>query len=405
MHPQFAPRYHRPMLVRFFLALRAAGLKPGVGELLTLVEAVRAGHARGSVDAFHALARVCLVKHEADYDRYDHAFRAWFEGAAAVLPELLGRLPEDWLRADLERAFGAEERARIEALGGWAALVQALAERLAEQRERHQGGARWIGTAGTSPFGHAGFHPEGVRRGGPGRHARAVKVWEQRAFRDLDDHGPLETRDFALALRRLRRLARAGADVELDLEGTIDGTARSAGRLDLRFRPERHNAIKVLLLLDVGGSMDAHVRLCARLSSAARSEFRHLEHRYFHNCLYERVWRDGARRGDAWQSTADLLDRHPADWRVIFVGDASTSPHELTVPGGSVEHDNAEAGVVWLGRAIARWPHAVWLNPVVEAKWEWTPSIGIVRELVGGRMFPLSLDGLARATDQLRVRR
>jgi uncharacterized protein with von Willebrand factor type A (vWA) domain len=393
------------MFVRFFLALRAAGLKPGVGELLTLVEAVKAGHASGSIDAFHTLARACLVKNEADYDRYDRAFAAWFDGVGGVLPDFLASVPADWLRPELLREFSDAERAAIEALGGWDVLMKTLAERMAEQQGRHQGGNRWIGTAGTSPFGNAGYNPEGVRIGGQGRQGRAVKVWEQRAFRNLDDQQQLGTRDIALALRRLRRFAREGAAEELDLDGTIEGTARNAGWLDLRFRPERHNAIKVLLLLDVGGSMDEHVRLCETLFSAARSEFKHLEHFYFHNCLYERVWRDNTRRWSEWQSTWDLLHRYPADWRVVFVGDASMSPHEIVVPGGSVEHHNEEAGAVWLGRALAQWPRVAWLNPVPEAHWEWTPSIGMVRELVGGRMFPLTLDGLTRATDSLRARR
>jgi uncharacterized protein with von Willebrand factor type A (vWA) domain len=390
------------MLIRFFLALRSAGLTPGVGEFLQLLAALRAGLARGSIDEFHALARMALVKDETRFDLFDRVFGAWFAGVDALAPDLLADLPQDWLRRQAELLLSDEEKARIQSLGGWDELMRTLRERLEEQRERHQGGNRWIGTGGTSPFGNSGFNPEGVRIGGEGGQRRAVKVWERREYRNLDDQAQLGTRNIALALRKLRRFAREGVPELLDLPGTIEGTARSGGMLDLRFQPERRNAVKILLLLDIGGSMDEHVRLCESLFTAARSEFRHLEHFYFHNCLYERVWRDNRRRWSEWQPLPDLLHKYPADWRVVIVGDASMSPHEILVPGGSVEHHNEEPGAQWMQRLLAVYHRAVWLNPIAEAQWEWTPSIGILRELMGGRMFPLSLDGLDRAIARLK---
>lgn len=391
------------MLIRFFLALRTAGLKPGVGELLHLLAGVRAGLAEGSIDRFHALARTALVKDETQFDRFDRVFGAWFAGADALAPELLAELPQDWLKRQAELLLSDEEKARIEALGGWEALMQALRERLEQQQGRHEGGNRWIGTAGTSPFGHAGFNPEGVRIGGTGKQRRAVKVWERREYRNLDDHAPLGTRQMALALRKLRRFAREGVPDRLDLPGTIDGTARQGGLLDLRFQPERRNAVKILLFLDIGGSMDEHVRACEALFSAAKSEFRHLEHFYFHNCLYERVWRDNRRRWSEWTPLPEILHKYPADWRVVIVGDASMSPHEVLVPGGSVEHHNEEPGLAWMQRLLAVYHRAAWINPVPEEQWEWTPSIGILREAMGGRMFPLTLDGLDRAIARLKT--
>jgi uncharacterized protein len=390
------------VLIRFFLALRSAGLKPGIAEFLQLVDALRAGLAESSIDRFHSLARACLVKDETRFDLYDRVFAAYFHGVDSLSPDLLADLPQEWLRKQAELLLSDEEKARIEAMGGWEALMKALQERLAEQRERHQGGSRWIGTGGTSPFGNSGFNPEGIRIGGGARQGRAVKVWEQRAYRNLDDQLLLGTRNIALALRKLRRFAREGAADELDLDGTVRDTARNAGWLDLRFRPERHNAVKILLFLDIGGSMDAHVRTCEELFSAARAEFKHLEHFYFHNCLYERVWRDNARRWSEWQPTADVLHKYPADYRVIFVGDASMSPHEIVQPGGSVEHWNEEAGSAWMKRVLDVYARAVWLNPVPQHEWDYTPSIGILREIVGERMFPLTLDGLGRAIERLR---
>ncbi|MBL8297460.1 MAG: VWA domain-containing protein [Rhodanobacteraceae bacterium] len=392
------------MLIRFFLWLRSQGLKPGINELLALLDALRAGFSRLSLDEFHLLARICLIKDETQFDRYDRAFGLFFNGVDAAAQQLYGAIPEEWLRRELERVFTPEEKAAIEALGGLQKLLDELQRRLAEQQERHQGGSRWIGTGGTSPFGHSGYNPEGVRIGGRSGQRRAVKVWEQRQFRNLDDTRELGTRDIKLALRALRRLARTGAEQELDLDGTIRATARNAGWLDLKLRPERHNAVKVLLLLDIGGSMDDHVRICEELFSAARSEFKHLQHFYFHNFIYERIWRDNSRRWDVHQSTLDLMHTYAADYKLVIVGDASMSPYEITEAGGSIEHHNPEAGAVWLGRLTELYRRAVWLNPVEPSRWEWTPSIGITRELMQGRMYPLTLAGLNDAVDVLRGR-
>ena len=390
------------MLIRFLLTLKAAGLKPSVTEYLALLGALRAGHARLSLEEFHALARTCLVKDESKYDLYDRAFAAYFNAIEGVAGGLDADVPLEWLRQQSELLLTEEEKAAIAALGGWDELMRTLAERLREQTGRHEGGSRWIGTAGTSPFGAHGYNPEGIRIGGSGGERRAVKVWEQRAFRNLDDHVELGSRNIALALRKLRRFAREGAAEELDLDGTIRDTARNAGLLELKFRPERHNAVKVLLFLDVGGSMDEHVRLCEELFSAARGEFKHLEHFYFHNCLYERVWRDNARRYTEWIPTLELAHKYPADYRVIFVGDASMSPHEILMPGGSIEHWNEESGETWVRRLLEVYPRAVWLNPVPEPDWGYTPSIQVLRSLMGERMFPLTLDGLSRAIEKLR---
>jgi hypothetical protein len=390
------------LLIRFFFALRAAGLRPSVTEFLALLDAVGAGLARGSVASFYTLARSALVKDETRYDVFDRAFAAWFEGADALVPALDAAIPRDWLARQAELWLTDEEKARIEALGGLDALLRALAERLAEQRERHEGGRRYVGTAGTSPFGAYGYNPEGIRIGGASRQGRAVKIWERREFRDLDPDEALSPRNVALALRRLRRFAREGAAEELDLDATIRDTARNAGSLDLRFRPERRNAVKLLLLLDIGGSMDAHVRECEALFAAARSEFRHLEHWYFHNCPYERVWRDNARRFSETTPTTELLHKYGPDWRVVLVGDATMSPGEITRAGGSIEHWNAEPGAAWLARIAAQWPRSVWLNPVAADAWRYTPSIELIEGLLGGRMFPMTLDGLTRAMDRLR---
>jgi uncharacterized protein len=300
-----------------------------------------------------------------------------------------------------DRLWTEEEKQRVEALGGWDELLDTLRRRLAEQKERHEGGGKWIGTGGTSPFGHGGFNPEGIRIGGEGGQGRAVKVWESRDYRNLDEGVELGTRNLKMALRRLRRFAREGAAEELDLAGTIDATARNAGLLDLKLVPERRNAVKLLLLLDVGGSMDAHVRICEELFSAARAEFKHLEYYYFHNFPYERFWKDNRRRFSAVTSTTSLLRTFNPDYRVVFVGDATMSPYEILQPGGSVEHWNEEAGSVWMGRISAHFPRLVWLNPESQDRWNWTPSVGIARDLVGGRMFPLTLHGLDAAMREL----
>ena len=391
------------MLVRFFFELRTAGVPVSTPEFLALLAALDARVAEGSAQDFYYLARACLVKDERHYDRFDRVFARIFQGAEQAFARLAASVPAEWLQSLAARAFSEAERRRIEALGGWEQLLETLRERLREQQQRHAGGNRWIGTGGTSPFGTGGFNPEGIRIGGRGHGARrAVKVWEQREYRNFDDTVELGTRNLKLALRKLRRFAREGAREELDLEGTIDATARNGGLLDLKLVPERHNAIKVLLFLDVGGSMDGHVRICEELFSAARSEFRHLESFYFHNFLYENLWKDNQRRGATHIPTGRVLRTYGRDYRVILVGDAAMSPYEIVQPGGSIEHWNPEAGAVWMQRLCAAWPRLVWLNPEDPRRWTYSPSVRITRELVGGRMFPLTLAGLDEAIRELR---
>jgi uncharacterized protein len=390
------------VLVRFFFGLRAAGVPVSITEFLTLLAALEARIAAVSAQDFYYLARACLVKDERHYDRFDRVFAQVFEGAERLFAQLLADVPGEWLQRCSARVFAAEERRRIQALGGWERLLEALRERLREQSSRHAGGERWIGTGGTSPFGADGYHPEGIRIGGRSRERRAVKVWERREYRNLDDTVELGTRNLKLALRRLRQFAREGAPDELDLEGTIDATARNGGLLDLRLVPQRHNTVKVLLFLDVGGSMDDHVRICEELFSAARSEFKHLEYFYFHNCLYEGVWKDNQRRFEALIPTERVLRSYGRDYRVILVGDASLSPFEIVQPGGSIEHWNPESGAVWMQRLCGAFPRLVWLNPLDPARWAHTPSTSLMRELVQERMFPLTLAGLDRAIAELR---
>ena len=391
------------MLVCFFFQLRAAGIPVSITEFLALLTALGARVARTSALDFYHLARACLVKDERHYDRFDRVFARVFQGAEHRFAQLLAEVPADWLRALATRVLSAEEKRSIEALGGWDKLLDTLRQRLREQHERHEGGSRWIGTGGSSPFGAGGFNPQGIRIGQQGsRERRAVKVWERREYRNFDDTVELGTRNLKLALRKLRWFARAGAAEELDLDGTIDATARNGGLLDLKLVPERHNAVKVLLFLDVGGSMDDHVRVCEELFSAARSEFKHLEHFYFHNFLYENVWRDNRRRFEALIPTEQVLRTYGRDYRVILVGDATLSPDEIVQPGGSIEHWNAEAGAVWLQRLCASFPRLVWLNPEDAARWAHTPSVRITRQLLGGRMFPLSVAGLDLAISELR---
>ncbi|MEK0081942.1 vWA domain-containing protein [Benzoatithermus flavus] len=390
------------MLVDFFLKLRAYGLPVTLRELLDLLSALEARVIQGSIEDFYALARLCLVKDETHYDRFDLAFRDFFEGVQS-LAEILGEIPYEWLRKEAERLLSEEEKARIESLGGFEELMRTLAQRLAEQEQRHQGGSRMIGTAGTSPFGAYGYNPEGVRIGQDrSRHRRAVKVWDERQFRNLADDVEVGTRNLKVALRKLRRFARTGAPEELDLEGTVAGTARNAGLLDLHLRPERRNAIKVLMFFDVGGSMDDHVRIVEELFSAARSEFKHLEYFYFHNCLYEWVWRDNRRRFDQRIPTVELLRTFGADYKVVFVGDATMSPYEITYAGGANEHWNEEPGAKWLTRVRETWRKCVWLNPQPEDWWEAHESIRIIRHLLEGRMYPLTLNGLDAAIRELR---
>ncbi|HEX7060955.1 MAG TPA: VWA domain-containing protein [Woeseiaceae bacterium] len=382
------------MLIRFFFMLRQGGLNPSITELLTLLEALQRGNAGQSVEDFYFLARTCLVKDETRFDLFDRIFKAYADGLDGEV-RAFADLPAAWLEQEAELWLSDEERARIRSLGGFERLMEALQERLQEQQERHEGGSKWIGTAGTSPFGAFGYNPEGVRIGQPAsRHRRAVKVWEQREFRNLDDTVELGTRNIKLALRKLRRFAREGAAEELDLEDTIDSTARNAGVLDVRMVPERHNAVKVLLCLDIGGSMEDHVQICEELFSAARSEFKHLEYFYFHNFVYESLWKDNRRRHDERMSTRAITQKYGADYKLVFVGDATMSPYEIVYPGGSVEHWNEEPGAVWLKRLLDTYPRAIWLNPEPEERWPYTPSIKLTRELMDDRMYPLTLAGL-----------
>ncbi|HKU88697.1 MAG TPA: VWA domain-containing protein [Steroidobacteraceae bacterium] len=393
------------MLVRFFTDLRAGGVPATLPEFLVLLEGLDARLAALSPEDFYYLARTALVKDERHFDRFDRVFARHFAGAEDFFQKLMSELPEDWLRQIGERLFSAEEKARVEGLGGWQKLIETLKQRLREQQERHEGGSKWIGTGGTSPFGHGGFNPEGVRIGSQsGRHGRAAKIWEAREYRNLDGESGLGTRNIKMALRRLRRFAREGAPEELDLDGTIQSTARNAGILDLRMQAERRNAVKLLLLLDVGGSMDPHVRQCEELFSAARAEFKHLEYFYFHNFLYERLWKDNRRRFDAITDTRALFRTFHHDYHVVFVGDATMSPYEIEQPGGSVEHWNEESGRTWMLRFASHFPRLVWLNPEPEDRWKWTASIGITRELIGGRMFALTIDGIDGAMYELRRR-
>ncbi|MCC7485554.1 MAG: VWA domain-containing protein [Burkholderiales bacterium] len=384
------------MLIEFFLKVKQGGVPVSVREFLTLLTALERRVAFGSLDDFYCLARVALVKDEKYYDRFDRVFAAYFKGIVEA-EELTVEIPEAWLRKLAAKILTDEEKKLVESLGGWERLMATLRRRLAEQKGRHQGGGKWIGTAGTSPYGAHGYNPEGVRIGQPeSRHRRAVKVWDRREFRNLDDTVELGTRNIKVALKRLRRFARTGAPEELDLDDTIRSTAKNAGWLDLKLVPERHNAVKVLLFLDVGGSMDDHVRVCEQLFSAARAEFKHLEYFYFHNFLYERVWRDNRRRATERMATWEVLHTYPHDYKVIFVGDATMSPYEIVYPGGSVEHTNEEAGSVWLGRLLAVYHNTIWLNPQPESVWDYHESIRITREVLGERMFPLTLEGLDR---------
>ena len=390
------------MLVRFFFLLRGAGVPVSITELLTLLEALKAGLGDLSAERFYYLARTCLVKDERYYDRYDKAFAAHFKGAEDLFALLQRELPQDWLAKMAEREFTDAEKAEIEALGGWENLMETLRKRLEEQKERHQGGNKWIGTAGTSPFGAYGFNPEGVRAGqAGGRNRSAVKVWDKREFANLDDKVELGTRNIKMALRRLRRFARRGAPDELALADTIDATARSGGWLDIKMQAERHNVVKVLLLLDIGGSMDDHVKTCEELFSAARSEFKHLEHYYFHNFTYEALWRDNRRRYNEHMGTVEVMRTYGTDYKLILVGDATMSPYEITQPGGSVEHWNAEAGSVWLQRLLKHYPKFAWINPQPQQRWRHTASIEMTRELLEGRMYPLTLAGLDDAIGAL----
>ena len=385
------------MFVDFFHELKTAGVPVTLREYLTLMEAMEKDLAGRRVEDFYYLARAALVKDERNLDKFDRVFGHVFKGLELLSEALSADIPAAWLKKLAEKYLTEEEKREIEAIGGLDKLLELLRQRMKEQKGRHQGGNKWIGTAGTSPFGAYGYNPEGIRIGqDKNRSFRAVKVWDRREYRDLDDTVELGTRNIKLALRRLRKFARTGALEELDLDGTIKETAHR-GYLDIKLRPQRRNAVKVLLFFDIGGSMDWHVQVVEELFSAARTEFKHMDHFYFHNCLYERVWKQNRRRHDDATSTWQLLHTYPHDYKVVFVGDASMSPYEITTPGGAVEHFNEEPGAVWLERVTRTYPACVWLNPVPESQWDYTYSIRMVRQLLGDRMYPLTLDGIDRA--------
>ena len=391
------------MLTDLFYRLRKVQIPVSLTEYLTLLSALEAGIAGFSVDAFYFLARATLVKDERYFDRFDQVFGDYIRGKQTLFEEIIGEIPLEWLRKQKELNLTEEEKKQIEALGGWEKLMETLQKRLDEQKKAHHGGNKWIGTGGTSPFGAHGYNPEGVRIGqGQGRQGRAVKVWDRRDYKNLDDSVELGTRNIKVALRKLRRFAREGAEEELDLDDTIRSTARKAGMLDIKLVPERRNTTKLLLFLDVGGSMDPHVKICEELFSAARAEFKHLEHFYFHNFVYETVWRDNQMRANVRMPTAQVMNKYSADHKVVFVGDATMSPYEIMAVGGSIEHWNEEAGATWMARMMALYPYAVWLNPQPEDYWSYIPSIGIVKKLMSDRMFPLTLDGLERAMKALK---
>ena len=388
------------MFFSFMEELRSAGISASLKEHLALLEALNADVISQSPEEFYYLARTTLVKDEALLDRFDQVFNKIFKGVFTDYGQNPVEIPEDWLKAIAEKYLSPEEMAKIEAMGSWDELMETLKKRLEEQEKRHQGGNKWIGTGGTSPYGNGGYNPEGVRIGGESKHKRAVKVWEKREFQNLDQTRELGTRNIKIAMRRLRKFAREGAAEELDIDATIDGTARQ-GWLDIRMRPERRNAIKLLLLLDVGGSMDPFIKLCEELFSAATSEFKNLEFFYFHNCPYEGVWKDNKRRFSERTPMWDLLHKFPHDYKVVMVGDASMSPYEITHPGGSVEHFNEESGAVWMHRITNTYPATVWLNPVPEKQWSYSQSTKIIKELMTDRMYPLTIEGLDDAMREL----
>jgi len=392
------------MFFSFLDELRAAGIPASLKEHLVLLEALDRDVIERTPEAFYYLARATFVKDEGLLDRFDQVFARVFKGITTHYGVAPADIPEEWLKAIAEKFLTPEEMAAIKSLGSWDEIMETLKQRLAEQHERHQGGSKWIGTGGTSPFGNGGYNPEGVRIGGEGKHKRALKVWDQREFRNFDNTKELGTRNIKVALRRLRRFAREGAADELDIDATIEGTAKQ-GWLDVHMRPERHNAVKLLLFLDVGGSMDPFVKLCEELFSAATSEFKNLEFFYFHNCPYEGVWKDNRRRFTERTPTWDILHKYGHDYKLIFVGDASMSAYEISHPGGSVEHFNEEAGGVWMQRLVNTYPAAVWLNVLPEAHWSYTQSVRIIRELMQDRMYPLTLAGLDAAMRELSRKR
>ncbi len=390
------------MFTNFFYELRDARVPATLREYLTLLEALKKGVADYSIDDFYYLARTCLVKDERNLDKFDRVFAHCFKGIEFIGDEATAEIPEEWLKKLAELYLSEKEMKKIESLGSWEEIMEMLKKRLEEQHKRHQGGSKMIGTAGTSPFGAYGYNPEGVRIGqDKSRHRRAIKVWDKREYRNLDDSVELGTRNIKVALRRLRKFARDGAETELDLPDTIRSTANNGGYLDIKMVPERHNKVKVLILFDIGGSMDDHIRTCEELFSAARSEFKHMEYYYFHNCLYEKLWKDNRRRHTDFLPTWEVLHTYGHDYRLIFVGDATMSPYEVATPGGSVEHWNEEAGQAWMQRILDIYQSAVWLNPVPEKYWDYTPSIAMLRQIMGDRMYPLTVKGLEQAMKEL----
>ena len=393
------------MLIELLFRLRKARVPVSITEYLAMLDGLSHNITNHSVDEFYHFSRLCLVKDERHFDRFDQVFGDYINGLQQLFDEVIGEIPEEWLRKEAERLFTEEEKKEIEALGGWDKIMETLRERMEEQKKRHQGGKKWIGTGGTSPYGAYGYNPAGIRIGQKtGRQGRALKVWDKREYKNLDDGRQLGTRNLKMALRKLRRFAREGAQDQFDINDTISATARNAGLLDIKMVAERRNAIKVLLLFDIGGSMDYHVQVSEELFSAARSEFKHLEYYYFHNFVYEKLWKDNRRRHNETISTQEFLRTYASDYRVIFVGDATMSPYEITTPGGSVEHWNEEAGHVWINRILEKFPHAAWLNPEPQAYWSRVPSVKLTHELMQQRMFALTVEGIGKAINSLKNR-
>jgi uncharacterized protein len=392
------------MFIDFFFQVKQAKIPATIREWLMLVEAMKKNLVMYNIDDFYYLSRACLVKDEKYFDRYDRVFGTYFKGVEDITQGLFGEdIPDEWLAKQAELLLSDEDKAKIEALGGWEKVMEELKKRLEEQKSEHSGGNKWIGTGGTSPFGTGGYNPEGVAIGQKKRkQGKALKVWDKREYKNYDDSLQLGIRNVQLALRRLREFARTGVEDEFDLQATIDQTAKNAGMLDIIMRPERTNKVKVLMFFDVGGSMDDHIRVCEELFSASRTEFKHLDFYYFHNCIYEYLWKDNRRRHDVRKETFDVINTYQNDYKVIFVGDAFMSPYEITYKGGSVEHWNEEPGVVWLQRMLDKWPDAIWLNPRPETRWDHTPSTQVIKELMVNRMYPLSVEGLDRGLKALR---
>ncbi|MCH7695999.1 MAG: VWA domain-containing protein [Proteobacteria bacterium] len=391
------------MFIDLFYKLRDSGIPVSITEYLTLLEALEKNAIDINIDAFYYLLRATLVKDERNFDRFDRIFGAHFKGMDDLIEQILAEIPAEWLQRQAQLNLSEEEKRQIEAMGGWEKLMETLRQRLEEQQGQHSGGNKWIGTGGTSPYGAYGYNPEGIRIGQQeSRQHSAVKVWDKREYRNLDDTVEIGTRNIKLALRHLRKFAREGATDELDLDKTINATAQNAGLLDIHMIPERHNAVKILLFLDVGGSMDYHVKVCEELFSATRTEFKHLEYFYFHNCVYDSVWRDNKRRHNEQIMVMDVMHKYGHDHKLIFVGDASMSPYEIMMDGGSIEYWNQESGATWMARLLATYPHAIWLNPVAEEHWQYTASIMVIKEIMHNRMFPLTLAGLTRGIEALK---